>query len=43
MSGYSLGSLSMTCFGVGVDVRLDEEGAGAAAVPPDAPPEQSNI
>ncbi len=43
VTGYSLGSLSMTCFGVGADVAVvDERGAAAATLPPDVPPEQTN-
>lgn len=41
--GYSMGSLSMTCYGVGLDVNLDGDGAPAAAIPSTAPPEQTNM
>jgi 4,5-DOPA dioxygenase extradiol len=41
--GYALGSLSMTCYGVGTDVNLDEDPEGAAGLPPDVPPDQTNI
>lgn len=43
LSGYSMGSLSMTCYGVGVDaIDLDGRGTAAASLPPDVPPEQTN-
>jgi len=41
--GYSMGSISMTCYGVGVDVELRKNPACAARLPPGVPPEQSNI
>lgn len=41
--GYAMGSVSMTCYGVGADVRLDQDGAPAAALPDGVPPEQTNI
>jgi len=40
--GYAMGSLSMTCYGVGTDVGC-EEGEGAATVPEGVPPDQTNI
>ena len=40
--GYAMGSLSMTCYGIGADVRC-EEGEGAATVPEGVPPDQTNI
>jgi 4,5-DOPA dioxygenase extradiol len=40
--GYSMGSLSMTCFGVGADLGCVER-AGAAELPEDVPADQSNI
>jgi 4,5-DOPA dioxygenase extradiol len=40
--GYAMGSISMTCYGLGA--RLAEtEPHGAARLPSDVPPEQSNI
>ena len=40
--GYSMGSLSMTCYGIGTDLRcMDEE--GAATLPAGVPADQSNI
>ncbi|MBE0532047.1 MAG: 4,5-DOPA dioxygenase extradiol [Rhodospirillales bacterium] len=41
--GYSMGSISMTCYGIGVDVELRKNPACAARLPPGVPPEQSNI
>jgi len=41
--GYAMGSLSMTCYGVGVDVECPISGEGAATIPRDVPPEQTNI
>ena len=41
--GYALGSLSMTCYGVGADISLAEAGKGAAGLPRDVPPDQTNI
>ena len=41
--GYSMGSRSMTCYGVGLDVKLGGEGAPAAGIPPSMPPEQTDI
>lgn len=41
--GYSLGSLSMTCYGVGVPCQPVAEGAGAATIPDSVPPAQTNI
>lgn len=40
--GYAMGSLSMTCYGVGADLRCREED-GAATLPADVPADQSNI
>jgi len=40
--GYAMGSLSMTCYGVGVDLRCREE-VGAAGLPHDVPADQTNI
>lgn len=43
LHGYTLGSISMTCYGVGTQVKLTEEGPSAATIPADIPPEQTNI
>jgi 4,5-DOPA dioxygenase extradiol len=40
--GYSMGSLSMTCYGIGTDLRCSNED-GAATLPAGVPPDQSNI
>jgi 4,5-DOPA dioxygenase extradiol len=42
--GYSLGSLSMTCYGVGMEppAGAGSTDAAAATLPPDVPPEQTN-
>lgn len=42
--GYAMGSLSMTCYGVGAGLaRAAGETEGAAELPPGVPPEQTNI
>ena len=41
--GYAMGSISMTCYGVGASVRLDETPAGAADLPEGVPPDQTNM
>jgi 4,5-DOPA dioxygenase extradiol len=41
--GYALGSISMTCYGVGVTGKPAIPGGPAAATAPDAPAEESNI
>jgi len=40
--GYAMGSLSMTCYGLGADLGCRDE-AGAATLPGNVPPDQSNI
>ena len=40
--GYSMGSLSMTCYGVGTDLRCRDE-KGAATLPAGVPPDQTNV
>jgi 4,5-DOPA dioxygenase extradiol len=40
--GYAMGSLSMTCFGVGAQLGCREE-EGAATLPEGVPADQSNI
>lgn len=42
LRGYSMGSLSMTCYGIGTALRLDEHGGAAAPIPRKPPPEQTN-
>jgi 4,5-DOPA dioxygenase extradiol len=41
--GYAMGSLSMTCYGVGADLASAGEAEGAAPLPQDVPPDQTNI
>ncbi len=41
--GYSMGSISMTCYGIGAEIELSKDPACAARLPPGVPPEQSNI
>lgn len=41
--GYSLGSLSMTCYGVSCETIGRREGYDAATLPADVPPDQTNI
>jgi 4,5-DOPA dioxygenase extradiol len=41
--GYALGSLSMTCYGVGTDFAPAKEPRDPAGLPPDVPPDQTNI
>ncbi len=41
--GYAMGSLSMTCYGVGVDAECPKEADGAATIPSNVPADQSNI
>ena len=41
--GYSMGSLSMTCYGVGTEVFACEEPDGAATLPEGVPADQTNI
>jgi 4,5-DOPA dioxygenase extradiol len=42
LRGYALGSISMTCYGVGADLQLDEKSGDAADLPRGVPPEQTN-
>jgi len=41
--GYAMGSLSMTCYGVGVPGECPLEAEGAAGIPSAVPADQSNI
>lgn len=41
--GYSMGSLSMTCVGLGAEVELRKNPGCAARLPEGVPPEQTNI
>ena len=40
--GHSLGSISMTCYAVGADVRPGASGPGAAVLPSDVPADNTN-
>ena len=42
IEGYAMGSLSMTCFGAGADLDLKCP-KGAAELPENVPPEQTNV
>lgn len=41
--GYAMGSISMTCYGVGTNVTTPSEPDGAAGLPSGIPPDQTNI
>lgn len=43
LRGYAMGSLSMTCYGVGAEGLGCTRAKGAASLPPDAPPDQAGI
>lgn len=40
--GYSMGSLSMTCYGVGIEAQC-RDGDDAATLPREVPPDQTNV
>jgi 4,5-DOPA dioxygenase extradiol len=40
--GYSLGSISMTCYGVGAAFQPEENGAASASLPEHVPPDNTN-
>jgi 4,5-DOPA dioxygenase extradiol len=42
LKGYAMGSLSMTCYSAGADLRC-VEAEGAAEIPADVPADQTNI
>jgi|SRR5690625_234019 len=42
LRGYSLGSLSMTAYGVGMSAPADQNGDGAAGLPKDVPADNTN-
>lgn len=42
LRGYSMGSISMSCFGLGADLQLQKDPHCAARVPAHVPPEQTN-
>jgi len=43
LRGYAMGSLSMTCYGVGMSGVVCEDADGAARLPDGVPPDQTNI
>jgi 4,5-DOPA dioxygenase extradiol len=43
VDGYAFGSLSMTCYGVGIDIDPVTSGDAAGVSRPASPPEESNI
>lgn len=42
LRGYAMGSLSMTCYGVGMEALGSAPGGAAAALPQGVPPDQTN-
>jgi 4,5-DOPA dioxygenase extradiol len=43
LRGYSMGSISMTCYGIGAEMEQQEEGRSAAQLPAAVPPDQTNM
>lgn len=43
LRGYAMGSISMTCYGLGADGGTTDEIEGAAGLPPGIPPDQTNM
>lgn len=43
LRGYALGSISMTCHGLGTQLELDAKPCDAAGLPPGIPPDQTNL
>lgn len=43
VQGYAMGSLSMTCYGIGDGLPPVADCAGAASIPDDIPPHQTNL
>lgn len=43
LRGYSMGSISMTCYGIGADVELRKDPTCAARLPAGVTPEQTNM
>jgi 4,5-DOPA dioxygenase extradiol len=41
--GHAMGSISMTCFGLGTEVELQKNAASAARLPAGVPPDQTNM
>ncbi|HKX99582.1 MAG TPA: 4,5-DOPA dioxygenase extradiol [Steroidobacteraceae bacterium] len=42
LRGYAMGSISMTCYGLGTDIQLRREPEGSAELPGDVPADQTN-
>ena len=42
LRGYAMGSISMTCYGIGTDFQLPRESVGSAELPGGIPPDQTN-
>jgi 4,5-DOPA dioxygenase extradiol len=43
LRGYALGSISMSCYGLGTEISLPANPTGAADLPRDVPPDQTNV
>ena len=43
MRGYSMGSISMSCYGIGAEMELRKDPTCAALLPDGVPPEQTNM
>jgi 4,5-DOPA dioxygenase extradiol len=43
LRGYAMGSISMTCYGLDAPFSREEDPGQAARVPPDVPPDQTNM
>jgi 4,5-DOPA dioxygenase extradiol len=43
LRGYAMGSISMTCYGIGAEVELPKDPCCAASLPAGVPPEQTNM
>ncbi len=43
LRGYAMGSVSMTCYGLGAELELRKDPTCAARIPADVPPEQTNM
>lgn len=41
--GYAMGSISMTCYGVGAEIELRKDATCAARLPAGVPPDQTNM
>jgi 4,5-DOPA dioxygenase extradiol len=43
LRGYAMGSISMSCYALGTEISLPGNPAGAADLPRDVPPDQTNV